>query len=297
MELKVLDNLELFVNIVEAGSLAAAGEKLGVPAATVTRRLQQLERHLGCRLLNRSARRLLLSPEGQLYYEQCRPLIHGLRQATQNLDGMLGDTAGHVRVLAPTNLANGPLAAAWSAFLEKYPRITLDLVLSNSMQDLVGSGADLAIRVGELADSSLTQRLLGTTRLVLVASPDYLQRQGTPATPEALADHRCIVVEPIRHWRFESRDGQPHTFQPAPHVRLNDLHLAISLAASGSGILLCPRVHCDADLRAGRLQILLPEYATEHRQIFAVWSQQRHLPARVRALLEHLANYLACYPL
>lgn len=293
----MLDDLELFVSIVEAGSLAAAGEKQGVPAATVTRRLQQLERQLGCRLLDRSARRLQLSPEGQLYYEQCRPLIHGLRQATRKLDDMLGDTAGQVRVLAPTNLASGPLAPAWSSFIEKYPRIRLDLELSNSLQDLVGSGADLAIRVGELADSSLTQRLLGTTRLVLVASPGYLQRHGTPATPEALADHRCIVVEPIRHWRFKAGDGPPRTLQPVPHVRLNDLHLAISLAASGSGILLCPRVHCDALLQAGRLHLLLPEFETEPRQIFAVWSQQRYLPARVRALLEHLADYLAHYPL
>lgn len=293
----MLDDLALFVTIVEAGSLAAAGDKLGIPPATVTRRLQQLEKQLGCRLLNRSARSLQPTPEGQLYYEQCRPLIQGLRQATQRLDDTLSALAGQVRVLAPTNLANGPLAEAWNTFLDLHPRITLDLELSNTMQDLVGSGADLAIRVGELADSSLTQRLLGTTYLVLVAAPAYLQRCGMPADPAALACHRCIVVEPLKLWRFTSADGQTQTLQPTPYVRLNDLHLATALAARGSGILLTPRVQCDAELKSGQLQILLPDYGTERRQIFAVWSQQRYLPARVRALLEHLAGYLAQYPL
>ncbi|MFN3752365.1 MAG: LysR family transcriptional regulator [Thiobacillus sp.] len=293
----MLDDLALFVTIVEAGSLAAAGDKLDIPPATVTRRLQQLEKQLGCRLLNRSARRLQPSPEGQLYYEQCRPLIQGLRQATQRLDDTISSLAGLVRVLAPTNLANGPLAEAWSSFLEQHPQITLDLELSNAMQDLVGSGADLAIRVGKLTDSSLTQRLLGTTRLVLVAAPAYLKRHGMPADPAALAGHRCIVVEPFKLWRFKSADGQMLTLQPTPYVRLNDLHLATALAARGSGILLTPRVQCDAELKSGKLQILLPDYETEGRQIFAVWSQQRYLPARVRALLEHLAGYLAAYPL
>lgn len=293
----MLDDLALFVTIVEAGSLAAAGDRLGIPPATVTRRLQQLEKQLGCRLLNRSARRLQPSPEGQLYYEQCRPLIQGLRQATQRLDDTLGSLAGLVRVLAPTNLANGPLAEAWSSFLEQHPQITLDLELSNAMQDLVGSGADLAIRVGELTDSSLTQRLLGTTRLVLVAAPAYLQRHGMPADPAALAGHRCIVVEPFKFWRFTSADGQTLSLQPTPHVRLNDLRLATALAVRGNGLLLIPRVQCDAELKSGQLQILLSDYETERRQIFAVWSQQRYLPARVRALLEHLAGYLAAYPL
>lgn len=293
----MLDDLDLFISIVETGSLAAGGEKLGLPPATTSRRLQQLEHELGYRLLNRSARKLQLTPEGQQYYEQCSPLIQGLRQATQRLDGLLSTVAGRVRVLAPVNLANKPLAGAWSSFLEKYPEVDLDLELSNRMEDLAGSGADLAIRVGELSDSSLTQRLLGVSRLVLVASPEYLRRHGVPRDCQQLAEHRCIVAGPLRQWRLHTPQGEDVVFHPTARVRVSDIGLAVTLAKNGDGILLCPQVQCGDELQSGELEAILPDHGTQQRHIYAVWSQQRYLPARVRALVEHLADYLSACPL
>ncbi|HYD62641.1 MAG TPA: LysR family transcriptional regulator [Noviherbaspirillum sp.] len=294
----MLDDLSLFVSIVEAGSLSAAAEKEALPTATVTRRLQALERRLGYRLLARSARRMQLTAEGLQYYEQCRPLIHGLRQATQRLDAMLGAVEGNIRVLAPINLASGPLTPAWASFMKKYPNVSVELVLSNAVQDLVGSGADLAIRVGALQDSALMQRRLGTSEIVMVAAPSYLRAAGAPDSAEALRTHSLIVFESLRNWTL--RDPQDNTeivIQPHPRFRVNEMGLAVAMAEAGLGILLCPSIQAHAGLAAGTLAAVLPDWMPEPRQIYAVWSQQRYLPARVRALLEHLAEFIGAHPL
>ena len=294
----MLDDLALFVSIVEAGSLNAAAAKESLPTATVTRRLQKLEQALGYRLLHRSARRMQPTAEGWQYYEQCRPLVHALRQATQRLDASLGAIAGNIRVLAPVNLAAGALAPAWSSFLERHPEVTLELELSNALQDLVGSGADLAIRIGAQSDSSLTQRRLGRVELVLVASPNYLARTGTPDSAAALERHAAILAEPLRQWRLRDPvTGDEIVLQPQPRVRVNEMGLAVKMAEAGLGIFLSPMSQCHHCLQHGTLQQILPDWMPEPRDVYAVWSQQRYLPARVRALLEHLAAFAADNPL
>jgi len=292
----MLDDLALFVSIVEAGSLSAAAARHELPPATVTRRLQALEQKLGHRLLTRCSRLMELTAEGQQYFEQCRPLVHALRQATQQLDGMLRTVSGNIRILAPANLASGPLSAAWSSFVEKYPGVTLELDLATPLQGLAESGSDLAIREGELMDSSLTQRRLASTDMVLVAAPSYLRRAGVPARAQDLAAHACVVAEPLRQWRFADGDKGEFLFQPAARVRVNDMRLAVSMAADGMGILYCPRLQCRAELDAGQVTEVLANVTGQPHHIYAVWSQQRYLPARVRALVEHLAAHMASHP-
>jgi LysR family transcriptional regulator AphB len=288
----MLDDLSLFVTIMESGSLHAAAAREGLPPATVTRRLQKLEQALGYKLLHRSARRTQPTAEGQQYYEQCRALVHGLRQATQRLDASLGAIAGNIRVLAPVNFASGVLAPAWAGFLQRYPEISLDLELSNAVQDLVGSGADMAIRIGALDDSNLTQRRLGSVAMVLAAAPDYVARYGAPANPGELAAHSTIMTLPLREWRLvDPRTGAVHVLHLQPRMRVNELGLAVRMAEAGIGIVLSPRSQCDASLRAGTLVPLLPDWMPKPRDIYAVWSQERYLPARVRALLEHLLAF------
>lgn len=294
----MLDDLALFIAIVEAGSLNAAAEKEGLPTATVTRRLQKLESALGYRLLHRSARRTQPTAEGMQYYEQCRPLVQALRQATLRLDATLGAIEGTVRVLAPVNFASEILAPAWASFLEKYPFVQLELELSNEVQDLVGSGADLAIRIGAMADSTLTQRKLGDVRMVLAASPAYLEREGTPRNAAELAGHATIATLPLREWRLQDPlTGAQTVLHPEPRIRVNEVRLAVMMAEAGLGIALAPELQCHASLESGALVQLLPGWTSGPRSVYAVWSQQRYLPARVRALLEHLADFTAQHPL
>jgi len=294
----MLDDLALFVTIVEEGSLTAAATRENLPPATVTRRLQKLEGELGYRLLNRSARRLQPTAEGWQYYERCRPLVRALRQATQQLDASLSDISGTIRVLAPVNFASGLLTPAWASFLHQYPDIRLELELSNRLQDLVASGADLAIRVGALDDSSLMQRRLGSAALVMVAAPSYLAHAGVPQDPTDLDRHALIVAEPLRTWRLHRPDnGVEVVLQPQARIRVNEMRLAVEMAHAGLGILLCPLLQSRLEVADGSLVRVLPEWMPPPRHVYAVWTQRRYLPARVRVLLEHLADFAAASPL
>jgi LysR family transcriptional regulator AphB len=288
----MLDELALFVDIVEAGSLNAAARRASLPAATVTRRLQALERQLGCRLLHRSARRMLPTAEGLQYYEQCRPLVRALAQTAQALDTTLRQVSGNIRILAPVNLASGLLTPAWTSFLDRHPGIRLELQLSNALQDLVGSGADLAIRVGALSDSTLTQRRLCDFEAALVAAPAYLQRKGEPRSALDLHGHDLLVSEPLARWQLiDPATGEETVVQPLPRMRVNEMRLAVETAEAGLGILLCPLPQCAQALARGSLVRVLDGWVNSRRTVFAVWSQQRLLPARVRALVDHLVEF------
>lgn len=296
----MLDDLALFIAIVESGSLSAAALKAGMPAATLTRRLQKLEQELGCRLLHRSARRLLPTSEGWQYYERCRPLLSSLKQATEALDVSLHRIAGSVRVLAPVTLANGVLLPAWAGFMQRYPDIQLELLLNNVRQDLLDHGGDLAIRVGPQPDSQFNQRLLGVVPTVLVAAPSYLARAGVPHTPQALAAHDLLLAEPLSGWALSHRDSGERCTVPlpgSPRLRVNEIQLAVEMAKAGLGILYAPLTQTHAELADGRLQQVLPQWRAESRHVYAVWSQQRHMPARVRALLDYLLDFAAGQPL
>ena len=289
----MLDELALFVSIVETGSLRAAAEKASIPAPTLTRRLQKLEQHLGCRLLHRSARRMTPTREGWQYYEQCRPLVHSLQQATAKLDVTLNQVSGLIRILAPADLANDNLAPAWMSFLAQYPQTRLELELNNYTQDLIGSGADVAIRVGAQPDSLLNMRKLGQAKeLLLVASPDYLTRHGEPESMDELKLRDLVISAPISTWEVQHRQsGETVRWQPQGKFCVNGVYLALRAAIAGLGILFCPTSLCHSQLQRGELVQVLPEWRGAPREIYAVWSQQRYVPARVRALIEHLAEF------
>lgn len=296
----MLDDLALFVTIVESGSLNAAASRADMPPSTLTRRLQRLEQQLGCRLLHRSARRMVPSSEGWQYYERCRPLLASLQQATETLDASINRVAGNVRVLAPVTLATGVLQPAWAGFMAAYPDINLELKLDNRREDLIGNSADLAIRVGPQPDSLFNLRLLGRAPTVLVAAPAYLQQHGWPQHPHDLARHALLLAEPLMEWRLQHRSsGEWLTLPPPPNARLrvNEIQLAVDMACAGLGILYCPLSQAYRALDDGRLLRALPDWRGDARDIYAVWSQQRHLPARVRTLLDYLIEFTAGHPL
>ena len=291
----MLDDLALFVSIVDHGSLQAAARLANIPAATLTRRLQKLEAELGCQLLLRSARSLKPTPEGQRYYAQCRPLLQALQQATGEVDEDLNQMKGTLRVLAPINVSRSVLAPAWASFLRQWPQIRLELKLSNMSEDLWRQGADLALRVGAQSDPKLRQRRLGSIPLLLVASPDYLQARGMPKHPSELAMHDLLVTEPLDDWEF--RLGDEHVeLKPEGRCYVNEIEVAVSLAEAGLGVLYCARTLCYQGLESGRLVQVLPQWRCPQRPMFAVWPQEQ-LPRRARTLLEHLAEFMRGIPM
>lgn len=288
----MLDDLDLFVAIVDAGSLSAAAGRLRMPAPTLTRRLQALEARLGCKLLSRSARRLAPTNEGWQYYERCKPLLAALRQETASLDGTLNRVEGVVRLLAPLSMANDMLVPVWASLLREHPRLRLELKLSNSLDDLYSGMADLALRVGEQSDASLRQRRLGEVRTILTASPAYLAAHGAPERPADLAAHRLLLAEPFERWKLRRRDSGEEAAWPAePGLLANDMLLTRRLAEDGAGIAVSPLSICHRQLADGRLVRVLEEWEIATRPVYAVWPERRALPARVRAVLDALLEF------
>ena len=296
----MLDDLALFVAIVECGSLSAAARRADMPPATLTRRLQQLEQRLGCQLLHRSARRLQPTPEGLAYFERCGPLLQALQQATENLETSQSKVEGRVRVLAPINLAKGMLLPVWGAFLSRYPNVQLEMRLSNLREDVMEHGADLAIRVGALQDSSMVSRRMGSTAIGLLAAPAYLAQSAPIACPQDLLGHRWVVADPLRSLELNHTETGETYRQPlyGPGLRgmVNDVMMAAELACSGQGLLYGPLWVCAAQLQSGALVPVLPQWRAKAHDIALVWPQQHQLPARVRALIDMLVDFSSSNP-
>ncbi|WP_047249975.1 LysR family transcriptional regulator [Chromobacterium subtsugae] len=293
----MLDDLELFVAIVDAGSLNAAAKRLGMPAPTLTRRLQALEASLDCKLLNRSARRLAPTNEGWQYYERCKPLLAALRRETAALDGMLNRVEGVVRLLAPLSMANDMLLPVWMRLLREHPRLKLELKLNNSLDDLYSGMADLALRVGEQSDAALRQRKVGMVRTMLVAAPDYQAAHGKLERPADLAAHRLLLAEPFERWRLRHAEtGEEAAWPAEPDLQANDMLLTRRLAEAGAGIAVSPLSICHRQLAEGRLVRVLEQWEIAARPVYAVWPQRRALPARVRAVLDALLDFAADAP-
>ncbi|OHX12460.1 LysR family transcriptional regulator [Chromobacterium sphagni] len=294
----MLDDLDLFVAIVDAGSLSAAAKRHGMPAPTLTRRLQALEARLGCKLLNRSARRMVPSNEGWQYYEQCKPLLSALRQATDSLDATLNRVEGLVKVMAPVSMANGLLLPVWQRLLQRHPQVRLELLLNNGIGDVLEAGADLAIRVGPQPDSQLNQRRLGQVSAVLAAAPSYLAARSWPQSPGQLAGHDLLLTTPLQNWKLHHVDtDEPQPLPDGARLLVNDMLLGVSLAEAGCGIVLCPLSQCRRQLACGSLLRVMPDWRIPPRPVYALWPQRLALPARVRALLDILLEFAAEEPL
>ena len=288
----MLDDLSLFATVVEAGSLNSAAQQRNIPAATLTRRLQKLEAHLGCKLLHRSTRGIQLTQEGRDYYERCQPLLAALQQTTQEIHTPLTEPVGVVRVLAPINLAVSSLHSFWTDFLHRYPAISLDLQLDNRNDNLLTQAADLALRIGNPGNPSYMQRRLGSVATAIVAAPAYLNAHPPIRQPQDLHTHAWLLALPLSTFTLR-RDHETVTIRIGQsRMRANEIRLCTQLASSGLGLAYLPCNQCADELADGRLVRVLPEWQTPIRDIYAVWPPQKALPARVRVMLDELAVFI-----
>lgn len=293
----MLDDISLFIHIVQARSLAAAAAETGLPAATVTRRLKKLEEELGVQLLFRSARKFTLTAEGEAYYEAFADLVLNAETALRGLSADLHALQGRLKAAAPTNISVGILQPMWSAFLVAYPQIRLTLTLSNENTDLLEHQVDLALRIGPQADERLYQKRLGSIATVLVAAPAYLEAAGMPKEPEEINAHKLIRVAALPQWQLTHLQTGAHQMLPVDaHVAVDDIGLARQLAADGHGLALLPVSEISGDLQSGRLMPVLPKWQGQRRDLYAVWPTGRLLSARARCLRDHMEAFVAADP-
>ncbi len=287
-----LDELTVLVAVLEAGSLAAASRRLRRSPPSVTRALAALEDRVGARLVERTTRRLTATEAGRTLAEQARAVLAGYADAVR--DANEATLRGIVRVTAPVVFGRRHVTPLAIAFMDAHSAVAVDLVLADRNLDLIEEGLDAAVRIGALADSSLVARRVGEVRRVLVASPDYLAARGTPRTLSDLACHDAIFSSgrpvPVE-WRFKE-GARGRVVRLAPRLLVNEVEAALVGARMGRGIAMALSYQVADDLAAGVLVRLLPWHEPPPLPVQLVVPGGRHMAPRVRAFLDHAAQYL-----
>lgn len=287
-----LQQMQVFVAVVEAGSFIRAADALGASKAGVSRHVGELESRLGVRLLNRTTRRLSLTEEGRVFLERCRELLADVDEAEAEIRSRSGAASGLLRVNAPVTFGVRHLAPLWGEFMAEQPNVTLEVTLADRIVDLVDEGFDLAIRIATLPSSTLVSRRLSTTRMALCASPRYLREHGTPQHPAELAGHAVISYtywSTRDEWHFEGPQGGV-SVRTRPRLHTNSGDTCRAAALAHQGVILQPTFLVGEDLAAGALVELMPDYRSIELGIYAVYPTRKHLSPKVRALIEFLAR-------
>lgn len=283
-----LEAMTVFLRAVEGGSLSAAGRQLGMPLATVSRKLSDLELHLKARLLNRSTRGLTLTDAGRDYLAACKRILEDVGEAERVAGGEFSEPRGELVITAPIVFGRLHVLPVITEFLSAYPAVDVRLVQGDRIVHLLDEHVDLAVRIGPLPDSRLTATRVGGTRRVVCASPAYLAAHGTPATPTELDSHRCITFEAMsaaETWRFPV-DGVEISVPVRSRLMVNTAEAAIDAALAGAGLtrVLCYQV--EAAERDRQLQRVLRGFQPAPAPISLVYSAQRRLPLKLRAFLD-----------
>ena len=285
--------INVFVAIAEAGSLSAAGRRLSMPLATVSRHLSALEDHVGARLITRTTRRLGLTEPGLQYLESCRRILAELEAAELRLAGDQAEPQGELAFTAPVVFGRLHVLPVVVAFLAAHPRVSARMLLVDRIVDLVEEGLDLSVRIGALPDSSLIATRVGATRYVACASPDYLARRGTPSTPQDLLGHDCISFNTLSHaerWSFAGQRRQLVTVRP--RLSVNTAEAAIDAAVSGLGITRVLSYQAASRLADGSLRLILEAFEPPEAPVSLLHREDRLPQAKVRSFVAFAAPLL-----
>lgn len=292
----MMDNLALFLTIIEKGGLSAAGRELGLSPASVSERLATLEAYYGVTLLTRTTRSINLTDEGRTLAEGARRLLAEADELESRVRLGAQKISGPVRLSAPVDLGQSRIVPIIDRFLEQHPDVTVDLNLTDSFVDLVSQGIDFAVRYGMLADSTLKAKPIGENRRVVCASPEYLARNGTPQHPDDLLKHDCIVmrfgINSDRAWSYRI-NGEPYVVTVRGRRIANNGELVRRWCLQGHGLCLKSVWDVQADLDSGRLLELLTAFSAGRTGLQIVYPPTRVRPRRVRALMEVITAELS----
>jgi DNA-binding transcriptional LysR family regulator len=286
-----LREIETFIEVAHRGSLSAAARALNLTPAMIGRRIDALESRLGVRLLTRTTRSLSLTAEGSMFLEDCQRIVEDLASAEANVRRGSMSASGQLRITAPAGFGRRHVVPAVASFLDRHPDVDVSLDLSDRVADLANESIDCAVRVGELTDSRLVRVRLAENRRVVVASPAYLKRRGTPQDPDELLDHDALLLSDsgggVRAWSFMV-GGELRSIKPRGRFDCNDGAVLHEWALAGRGLAWRSIWEVSDDLAAGRLRIVLQDFAAPPNGIYALFLERRHLPLRTRLFVEHL---------
>ena len=290
--------MNAFINVVETGGFSSAGRKLGISKTLISKYVAQLEDVLGVLLLQRNTRRVTTTEVGYAYYQRCLPLL----EEVDELESMVRLThmkpAGNLVLGAPTSFSELHLMPVLSEFTRSYPDVKIDLRLTDRFVDIVEDGIDIAIRIGNLEDSSLIARKIAPIRLITCASPQYLEQAAPLTHHQDLKLHRCIIDSNYSiggHWSFQ-KNGQQILVDVNASIKVNSVRAVRELLLSGCGLSVCPLFAVSDDIRHNRLIHVLNSYETVQLGLYAVYSHRRHLSAKVRVFVDYLIEHFSLTP-
>lgn len=287
-----LNGISVFVQAAQTQSFVAAGRALGISASAVSKSISRLEDRVGVRLFQRSTRSVRLTTEGEVFLERCQRILGEIDAAEQEISALTKQVAGRLRVGLPY-AAGLPLPVV-ASFMEQYPEVELDLDFSDRLTDVIDDGMDVVIRGGELSDSRLMSKRLGSFRVCLVAAPAYLQQCGTPMTPSELVHHACL------HYRYPSsgklepwplKNAAPGIEEAVPMTMIsNSLDALLQLTRQGRGITCVPDFSVKQDLVQGNLELVLDSYMTRSFSFQILWPSSKQLSPKVRAFVDFFSR-------
>ncbi|OJA91051.1 LysR family transcriptional regulator [Burkholderia ubonensis] len=292
-----LQNMRVFMRVVDAGSFTAAAQQMNSTTAYTSRAVSDLEAHLRTRLLNRTTRRIALTEAGERYLQRCEQILAYVDQAEAEASDAHARPSGKLKVHCFTSLGQHYTVPAVSRYRERYPDVHVDLTLAQRMPDLLDEGYDVAIVVGrDLPDSGLVSQRLGESYSVVCASPRYLEQHGVPQQPQDLARHACLgVVAPGFHyddWTLSGPNGDEHVALPAPPFRVNVAEALAVAVREGMGIGVLPIYSAIAGLRNGHFVRVMPEYRSHVMNIYALYPSRQYLDAKIRTWVDFLRDEL-----
>ncbi len=280
--------IPVFVAVVENGGFSAAARTLGISKSAVSKRINQLEAHLGVRLLHRTTRKLSLTEAGERYFEHASRALAAAGQAEDAVTELQGEPQGHLRISAPMSFGRLHVAPLIPKFLKRCPKLQIDLVMDDQKVDLVAGGFDVAIRAGNLPASTLIARKLAPVRQALCASPDYIDRYDQPGRPAELSSHNCVLYSyssDANEWTLIG-EGGPETVTVSGSYQVNNSEALLEALREGVGIGRLPTFVAGPDLKTGRLVKLFESYSLPDFTIYAVFPERQYLPAKVRVFLD-----------
>ncbi len=289
-----LNDILVFVKVAQYESISRAARSLGMPVSTASRHLSALESQLGVTLLKRTTRRVSLTSEGREYFKECQEPLKLLEDAERVLTHSQQKPEGRLKISAPVMLGGeSPFAEFVSGFLKTYPSIHIDLSITNVFVDLLADNVDVAIRFGEMRDSSVVAKRLGTSIRYLVAAPEYLKNRSLPAEPQDLEHHDCVLLNARSNeadWDLISgrKKARVHVSGPLSGY---DFNTVSAFVYRGHGIGLLPSMYCDEAIARGQLTRVLPQWSSASIPIFAVYQSRKFLPLRLRLFLDALTSW------
>jgi LysR family transcriptional regulator for bpeEF and oprC len=295
-----LASIAAFVRVAETRSFQSAANQLGMSGPAVSKSIAKLERHLGAKLFHRTTRSVALTDDGQAFLERCRRILEDVQEAEELLTSRRLTPRGRLRVQMPLGFGRLVVLPMLPRFLSSYPDLAVDVDLSDRIVDFADEGLDLAVRIGEIADSRVIARKIYDIRFVTCASPAYLAQHGTPRKPEDLAKHQCLPywmpqVGRHREWPF-AHQGVRFSVAVSGKVNINNSEALIDAAINGEGVVSVATFLAAEAVKAGKLKVVMRDFVTLGPPVSAVYLPSRHLSARVRAFLDFLAAVVPANP-